>query len=167
MPFCLSSFFTNGFDAIIYRRKVAGSGNGITWMRAMDLTLLELIGVAPSVVLAPSQWAVGSCMGRSKKGLWWGLRGTAGSSRALQEHNHHIGQQGAAVCRLCSLPQAGKPSRLGWSLHFSSLFNHTFNVQPRLSYFLWMYFPFLKLGITRRSKLLSNIGMKIVYECAK
>lgn len=59
-------------------------------------------------------------------------------------------------------------ARAGFSL--KSVF--FFFIQPQsqratLVELLWVYFPFLKLGLARLSKLLWNLGMKILHKCAK
>lgn len=73
---------------------------------------------------------------------------------------------------ICSLPQLHLclQKSLGWSEVpvFSSLASHSFSVQPRLDFSdLWACPPFVKMGLPRLSKLLWNIGMKLISECAK
>lgn len=122
-------------------------------MRAMDLILLELIGVAPSVVwlLHRGLWVRARTGAKKVCGEAWEVQLEAAvPCSAGAQPSYRAG--GAAVCSLCFPPWAGKPPGLGRSLRFSSLFNHRLNVQPRLIYFLRVYSPFLKLGITRLSK---------------
>lgn len=65
-----------------------------------------------------------------------------------------------------SLP--AKITGLGWSPSLDSLPSHEFSVQPCLDFSdLCAYSPFVKMGLTRLSKLLWNIGTKLLSECAK